>query len=143
MTQSESWFLQGYNDGVAEAAGDIHMLREAIRLTREYVGDRTLPAVEGWTWFDAIKATGGFEGFGTCGCALDPWVWGRPQGHHVSDTGERKLYYCTYAPDHDGDCGLKDPGPTRTCSGLCTEHTADAACPVHGIVGFLQESFEQ
>jgi hypothetical protein len=26
---------------------------EAFRLTREYVGERTLPAIEGWSWFDA------------------------------------------------------------------------------------------
>lgn len=131
-------YEQGYDDGVAQAAGDIHTLREAIRLTREYVGDRTLPAVPGWTWFDAIVATGGFEDFGgTCGCVLDPKVWGRPRDHHASDTGERKLFYCTLAPDHDGDHGLKGE-PSRVCSGLCTTLTADAACPVHGIVSFLR-----
>ena len=26
---------------------------EALRLTREYVGEGTLPAIEGWAWFDA------------------------------------------------------------------------------------------
>lgn len=26
---------------------------EALRLTREYVGERTLPAIPGWSWFDA------------------------------------------------------------------------------------------
>lgn len=26
---------------------------EAFRLTREYVGETTLPAIEGWSWFDA------------------------------------------------------------------------------------------
>ena len=26
---------------------------EAFRLTREYVGEATLPAIEGWSWFDA------------------------------------------------------------------------------------------
>jgi hypothetical protein len=25
---------------------------EAFRLTREYLGDDALPAVEGWSWFD-------------------------------------------------------------------------------------------
>jgi hypothetical protein len=27
--------------------------REALRLTREYVGEDRLPAIEGWSWFDA------------------------------------------------------------------------------------------
>jgi hypothetical protein len=31
-------------------------LAEAIRLTREYVGEVALPAVEGWSWFDATGA---------------------------------------------------------------------------------------
>lgn len=30
-------------------------LAEAIRLTREYVGDAVLPAREGWAWFDALQ----------------------------------------------------------------------------------------
>lgn len=32
------------------------MLAEALRLTQEYVGDELLPPVEGWSWFDALKA---------------------------------------------------------------------------------------
>lgn len=30
-------------------------LAEAIRLTREYVGTRLLPAVAGWDWYDALR----------------------------------------------------------------------------------------
>lgn len=30
-------------------------LAEAIRLTREYVGEDKLPALEGWSWFDAMQ----------------------------------------------------------------------------------------
>jgi hypothetical protein len=30
-------------------------LVEAIRLTREYVGEESLPAVPGWSWFDATQ----------------------------------------------------------------------------------------
>lgn len=62
---------------MAEQRNDIHRLREAIRLTREYVGEAMLPAVEGWDWYDAIKATGDCEGFGKCGVALDPVMHGR------------------------------------------------------------------
>lgn len=29
--------------------------REALRLTREYIGEETLPAADGWAWFDAIN----------------------------------------------------------------------------------------
>lgn len=36
-------------------------LREAIRLTREYVGEEVLPAIPGWTWYDAMMATGGWQ----------------------------------------------------------------------------------
>lgn len=31
-----------------------HELSEAIRLTVEYVGPKILPAIEGWSWFDAL-----------------------------------------------------------------------------------------
>jgi hypothetical protein len=30
--------------------------REALRFTREYVGEDTLPAIEGWSWYDATVA---------------------------------------------------------------------------------------
>ena len=30
--------------------------KEAFRLTREYVGVDALPALEGWSWFDAVQA---------------------------------------------------------------------------------------
>lgn len=33
----------------------IRELTEAIRLTVEYVGNDTLPALEGWSWFDALR----------------------------------------------------------------------------------------
>jgi hypothetical protein len=76
---------------------DVVKLREAIRLTREYVGERTLPALPGWDWFEAIKATGGLDGFGGCGAVLDPQVHGREGGRH--------LRYCNLPADHDGDHG--------------------------------------
>jgi hypothetical protein len=28
---------------------------EAFRLTREYVGEKTLPEVKGWSWFDWVQ----------------------------------------------------------------------------------------
>lgn len=33
----------------------VRELAEAIRLTREYVGEDLLPAVEGWSWYDALR----------------------------------------------------------------------------------------
>ena len=40
--------------------------REAFRLTREYVGEGKLPAIEGWAWFDAdAKARAALERMGT------------------------------------------------------------------------------
>ena len=74
---------------------DVERLREAIRLTREYIGERALPAVAGWSWFDAIASTGGFDGFGRCGCVLDPQAHGRPMA------GD--LFYCGLSAGHDGD----------------------------------------
>lgn len=32
------------------------MAREALRLTREYVGEDKLPAIKGWSWYDATEA---------------------------------------------------------------------------------------
>ena len=75
--------------------GDMELLRRALRLTREYVGERALPAAPGWEWYEAVKATGGFDGFGRCGCVLDPQVHGRPRA------GD--LFYCTLAAGHEGD----------------------------------------
>ena len=31
----------------------LRQVNEAFRITREYVGEDTLPAIEGWTWYDA------------------------------------------------------------------------------------------
>lgn len=30
-------------------------MAEAIRFTREYVGEETLPPIEGWSWYDAMR----------------------------------------------------------------------------------------
>ena len=30
-------------------------LAQAIRLTREYVGEELLPPIEGWSWYDALR----------------------------------------------------------------------------------------
>lgn len=38
--------------GFAETA--VHELCEVIRRTAEYVGPQTLPAIDGWSWFDAL-----------------------------------------------------------------------------------------
>lgn len=84
---------------------DVHLLREAIRLTREYVGEPMLPALEGWTWFDAIAATGGFDGFGGCGSVLDPWEHGR--------TRDGALLYCNLPAAHEGDHGRVVTEPTE------------------------------
>lgn len=74
----------------------ITLLREALRLTREYVSEPMLPALSGWTWFDAAIATGGLEGFGGCGCALDPKTW----GHAPTTVG---LRYCGLPAGHGGE----------------------------------------
>lgn len=33
--------------------GSVKECVEALRLTREYVGEERLPALEGWSWYDA------------------------------------------------------------------------------------------
>jgi hypothetical protein len=38
-----------------DAFSAIHELVEALRLTVEYVGTDTLPPLEGWSWYDALK----------------------------------------------------------------------------------------
>ena len=79
---------------MSESDEYVTLLREAIRLTREYVGERMLPAVSGFTWFDAVGATGGYEGFGGCGCVLNPKIHGR--------TPDGKLRFCTLPAGHEG-----------------------------------------
>ena len=36
-----------------EAMELLRQVNEAFRITREYVGKDTLPAIEGWAWYDA------------------------------------------------------------------------------------------
>lgn len=38
-----------------EHAKEIRELAEAIRFTVEYIGIETLPPIEGWSWYDALK----------------------------------------------------------------------------------------
>lgn len=38
-----------------QANAAIRELAQAIRLTREYVGPEKLPALDGWSWYDALK----------------------------------------------------------------------------------------
>lgn len=44
--------------GAVEAAAE---LARALRLTQEYVGDELLPPIEGWSWYEALKAHGHYE----------------------------------------------------------------------------------
>jgi hypothetical protein len=41
----------------------ISVLRQAIRLTQEYVGDELMPPLEGWDWYDALKVTEKYDTF--------------------------------------------------------------------------------
>lgn len=41
-------------EALANALRAVAELAEAIRLTREYVGEELLPPVEGWSWYDAL-----------------------------------------------------------------------------------------
>lgn len=79
----------------------VRLLREAIRLTREYVGESVLPALPGWAWFDVVGQTGGYEGFGGCGAVLDPALWGRTSG------AAGGLRYCNLPAGHAGDHGRR------------------------------------
>jgi hypothetical protein len=38
-----------------EAEAAIAELAQALRLTREYVGEELLPPAEGWSWYDALR----------------------------------------------------------------------------------------
>jgi len=80
----EEFFCREMHD----ADAIVHQLREAIRLMREYAGERIFPAHRGWDWYKAINATGGFEGFGHCACVLDPAIVGRDQNAN--------LLYCSF-----------------------------------------------
>ena len=58
--QGEDVSVVGILDELERAEGQLEdatrVLRqvgEAFRITREYVGEDTLPAIEGWAWYDA------------------------------------------------------------------------------------------
>lgn len=43
-----------------EARQLLEQAKEALRLTREYVGEDMLPALDGWSWYDATVAIQNF-----------------------------------------------------------------------------------
>lgn len=50
-------FVRPYRSDYLSPASRV-LLREGIeafRLTREYVGEETLPPIEGWTWYEWTK----------------------------------------------------------------------------------------
>lgn len=44
-----------FSAGYEAQEGAVSDLVDAIRLTVEYLGNDTLPAIEGWSWFDALN----------------------------------------------------------------------------------------
>jgi hypothetical protein len=49
--------INAMRDNVLRLEGQVRLLREAIRLTQEYLGPFVLPPETGWAWFDAMRAT--------------------------------------------------------------------------------------
>lgn len=49
------WFRRRHKTSVVKLQRDVDVLVEALRLTVEYVGNDTLPALEGWAWFEALQ----------------------------------------------------------------------------------------
>lgn len=43
-------------NGASEFTGLLSAALRALCLTRDYVGEKTLPAIDGWEWFEAGKA---------------------------------------------------------------------------------------
>ena len=50
------WIRVNYVEPLGAAREDAGRLVTAIDLTRQFVGEDVLPAVEGWSWYDAIQA---------------------------------------------------------------------------------------
>ena len=48
------------DERLEEAERLLVMAREALRLTREYVGEKLLPNIEGWSHYDATVAIAAF-----------------------------------------------------------------------------------
>lgn len=40
---------------IEKLKGTLEEVGEHIRLTREYVGEDTLPEIDGWEWYEAMK----------------------------------------------------------------------------------------
>ena len=58
-TDRELWLNKELSAAQAQVRALVEALwdtREAIRYTQEYVGDGLLPALEGWSWYEGIKA---------------------------------------------------------------------------------------
>lgn len=45
----------GHEAALGQAQVAVAELAQALRLTREYVGEELLPPVEGWSWYDALR----------------------------------------------------------------------------------------
>jgi hypothetical protein len=48
-------FVRKYSDTATDLSETAADLADAIRLTVEYIGNDTLPALPGWSWFDALN----------------------------------------------------------------------------------------
>ena len=58
LEQARIGYSETVNELTREVVGlerSVEELTEAIRFTVEYVGNDTLPAKEGWSWYDALK----------------------------------------------------------------------------------------
>jgi len=40
----------------------LNLALEAFRHTREYIGEDLMPAIEGWSWYDAVQAIREIQG---------------------------------------------------------------------------------
>lgn len=55
MSLEDQSYTEVLEAELADADHAIYELCEAIRLTVEYTGTDMLPAIAGWSWFDALK----------------------------------------------------------------------------------------
>jgi hypothetical protein len=51
----EEMIIAVRDEEVQQLRAAVAELAQAIRLTREYVGEELLPPVEGWSWYDALR----------------------------------------------------------------------------------------
>ena len=104
-------------------------LAQALRLTREYVGEELLPATDGWSWYDALRRWAPHELL----AATEAFEYGCPDCGNPITVGKRAEHRCGQAGQSarttpDNPVTSTNPTPCGHCSHPADWHDLHEGC---------------